>query len=395
MLSRRVSLRAPFDQPIFSHALEAQGTGLSLWLALRFCIDLWPNEARLALAVGALTWEGARLYLTPLAFAPLTDRAGCNSRAGAAALLAMVAILTAGSVAASAASLERAEMRDQERIRISSPLYLDAVAQREAADAQLRNAIAVSSGYIAREMLSKARDMGPQIEELRKERARAALAEDRLRNGFSATQSGHASATLSQPNAASAPDAAGAPGANTGALDAASGQDAAGATDATAGGHLRPDASDAPGASRVPDANAGAMPTWKKIVHLVVILAFKLIAPVVRITSRVRCATAWQAHGYKTPSTLAQAPIPASATPRPAVPEASASANDDEYEQKCAEAKTAILKREVSPTTRGIQHAAGVGQARALKIQADLLVQGVIKREGRTYVLVVARDVAA
>ncbi len=71
MLSARVPFRSPFDQPIFAHILEALGTGLSLWLGLRFFCDFVPDEPLLVRIAAAVTCEGGRLWITRAAFQEL------------------------------------------------------------------------------------------------------------------------------------------------------------------------------------------------------------------------------------------------------------------------------------------------------------------------------------
>lgn len=338
MLSRRLPFRTPFDQPIFAHVLVCLGTALSLWWALQFCNLRLPDEPLWARAAAAVTWEGARLYLTPLAVLLLVGDVRENRTIPTIALLPLVVVLTAGSVAASVAALELAEMRDQQRIRDASPVYQDALVQRDVLDAQLEQALKGQEGYGSREMWAKAAALGTNIAALRVERARVAALLAKLQ--------------------------AGAPVAVADAGGVALGADAQ---------PPRPNADAAPDAVAHPASAQPAVPrTW---LRFVAILALKLIAPAVRIAVRMqrRCAT--------------DIPAPNSAHPVPSTPVIGAaparSRRTEEYATSYAEVKAAVLSGDAEVSTRGIQRAAKVGQARAQQIQKDLLTDGVIVRAGQ------------
>src|SRR5690348_8378947 len=108
MLQRRVSVCPASGQPLFALVLACLSCILSMWLTLRFCRQLWPEEGSALLVALGLVWELAKLRFAPagvrgLAQGPLVHRLG------AVALVAMTVVLMAGSVVASIACLQRSD----------------------------------------------------------------------------------------------------------------------------------------------------------------------------------------------------------------------------------------------------------------------------------------------
>jgi hypothetical protein len=114
-----VSFRPAVRQlPTFLLALSS--CGLSFWFTLRFCGGFSPDMAPLELYATGATWEGAKLTFTGIGVCDFAARRWWRGTF----LLAMSAVLAAGSIVASLAFVADVDIQSRARMLASSPHYL-------------------------------------------------------------------------------------------------------------------------------------------------------------------------------------------------------------------------------------------------------------------------------
>ena len=173
--SQSVSVRPPSDQPFFAFAIAGLSCTLSLWLTLRFCRQLWPEEGGLLLVLLGLTWESAKLYFGPIGVRGL-GVGEPGQRLGSLLLATMALVLMAGSVVASMAYLSQADAQDQQRALTSSRAYAESQELLRSLDAQIGVLSVAAARDVDQNFRKRALATSEAISDLRHQRAEASAA---------------------------------------------------------------------------------------------------------------------------------------------------------------------------------------------------------------------------
>ena len=343
MLSHRVSARASFNQPLFALLLAGLSCALSLWLTLRFCRQLWPDEGGVVLMLLGLTWELAKLHFGPVGVQGLF-RGRFAGRLGSLLLATMAVVLMAGSVAASMAYLGQADAQDHRRALSSSRPYNDARTNMQSLDVQLAVLAATATSDAAHGYRRRALATSDAMIELRRQRA----ADSAVAAGLEMHPEQLTNATLFV---------------SLGAL--------------------------LPG-----DAHANAK-CIRALSYAVIAVMLELISVAALCLARVhrmhrRDVDAPNKKGGSPKAAVhlvgaSDAAAPIRAAKRPARGESFSSLSAAHEAEAAADARVLVLQNKVAPTYRSVQRALGVGQAAAQRLLADMHAQGLLKRVGRRY----------
>jgi hypothetical protein len=323
MLQRRVSVCPALGQPLFSLILVGLSASLSLWLTLHFCRQLWPNEGGLVLSGIGLTWELAKIRFGAFGVRGLAE-GPWTRRLAAAGLVAMTAVLVAGSVAASMAYFSKAETEDRGRQARDSRRYQEAAADLKALDAQLAILASAAAADAAQGFRRRALSTSDAISTLRLER----------------TQAAERPADLESHPAGGA------------------------------------DASDEPR----PLGAGWATLAATKVVHLMVALMLELIG----LAAGCMCSAARaEADQVLDASNAADA----AASRRVVATVGAPSPLPEVASARYVEAREVVRRAEVQPTYRALQKALCVGQATARRFLAEMQAEGMLRRVGRRFEL--------
>ena len=142
---------------------------LSLWLTLKFCRQLWPEQTGVELVGLGITWEASKLYFGPHGLQGIF-RGAFKQRLGGLFLLSLCITLAAGSVAASLGYLVQTDSREQTRALASSRAYRSAEKKLAALDAQIGNLSASAQRDVAENFRSRALRTAAHLDALQSKR---------------------------------------------------------------------------------------------------------------------------------------------------------------------------------------------------------------------------------
>ena len=133
MLSERLPSRRALQQ-LTLVLICALTSAISVFMTLRFCWRIFPDERQLCLAIG-IAWELSKLCFTAVGSTDIRD-GGSRLQRGRR-LLALSGVLSLGSVAASTGYLLQTQANNHHATVASSCTYNDAVGQLKSIDIQL------------------------------------------------------------------------------------------------------------------------------------------------------------------------------------------------------------------------------------------------------------------